>query len=78
MLWVEPNKPSKPILDPRMVLAPIRWEMDVEIKQVNLAELMPEPCPPDRLFVPSQFWDRLITWAHTSLTPGHSMGNYDL
>ncbi|KAI4884140.1 hypothetical protein NFI96_009880, partial [Prochilodus magdalenae] len=62
---------DKPILESRMLLSPIRWEIDNEIEQCNAAEPVPETCPPDRLFVPAPFRDRLITWVHTSLTSGH-------
>ena len=51
-------------------LAPIRWEVDVENEQANSVNQVAEACPPDELFVPPQFRDRLITWAHTSLTSG--------
>ncbi|KAI4898691.1 hypothetical protein NFI96_020791 [Prochilodus magdalenae] len=69
----EPNEPSisKPILEPRMILAPIRWDIDVEIESANSVGSIPETCPPDRLYVPPAFRDRIIIWAHTSLTSGH-------
>ncbi|KAI4902358.1 hypothetical protein NFI96_006631, partial [Prochilodus magdalenae] len=69
----EPGELStgKPILEPRMILSPIRWVVDEEIEQHNATEPIPAVCPPDRLFVPAPFRDRLITWAHTSLTSGH-------
>ncbi|KAI4901815.1 hypothetical protein NFI96_029551 [Prochilodus magdalenae] len=38
---------DKPILESRMLLSPIRWEIDSEIEQCNAAEPVPETCPPD-------------------------------
>ena len=54
-----------------MILSPVRWVVDEEIEQHNATEVVPVVCPPNRLFVPAPFRDRLITWAHTSLTSGH-------
>ncbi|KAI4889192.1 hypothetical protein NFI96_012963 [Prochilodus magdalenae] len=69
----EPSEPpaSKPILEPNIVLSPVRWEIDDEIDRLNMVEPVPETCPTDRLYVPAQVRDRLVTWAHTSLTSGH-------
>ncbi|KAI4895362.1 hypothetical protein NFI96_000963 [Prochilodus magdalenae] len=47
------------------------WEIDDEIDRLNMVEPVPETCPTDRLYVPAQVRDRLVTWAHTSLTSGH-------
>ncbi|KAI4885284.1 hypothetical protein NFI96_013685 [Prochilodus magdalenae] len=48
-----------------------QWEIDDEIDRLNMVEPVPETCPTDRLYVPAQVRDRLVTWAHTSLTSGH-------
>ena len=32
---------------------------------------VPEQCPTNKRYVPSQFRDRIITWAHSSLSSGH-------
>ncbi|KAI4890785.1 hypothetical protein NFI96_028572, partial [Prochilodus magdalenae] len=65
----EPN--SKTILEPTVFLAPVRWEIDADIERSNAESEVPEGCPPARLYVPERFRNRLITWAHTSLTTGH-------
>ncbi|KAI4887888.1 hypothetical protein NFI96_000720 [Prochilodus magdalenae] len=65
----EPN--PKTILEPTVFLAPVRWEIDADIERSNAESEVPEGCPPARLYVPERFRNRLITWAHTSLTTGH-------
>ncbi|KAI4890546.1 hypothetical protein NFI96_019236 [Prochilodus magdalenae] len=45
---------SKPILEPNIVLSPVRWEIDDEIDRLNMVEPVPETCPTDRLYVPAQ------------------------
>ncbi|KAI4900377.1 hypothetical protein NFI96_000695, partial [Prochilodus magdalenae] len=61
----------EPILDPKVVLAPVRWELDNEIDQSNSESSPPDSCPSDKIYVPSHLRDKLITWAHSSLTSGH-------
>uniref|UniRef100_A0A8B9HPR9 Gypsy retrotransposon integrase-like protein 1 n=1 Tax=Astyanax mexicanus TaxID=7994 RepID=A0A8B9HPR9_ASTMX len=66
----ESSEPST-ILKPGIVLAPIRWEISDEIDQINSTSPPPVQCPSDRTYVPEQCRDRLMPWAHTSLTSGH-------
>ncbi|KAI4902633.1 hypothetical protein NFI96_002208 [Prochilodus magdalenae] len=61
----------EPILDPKVVLAPVRWELDNEIDQSNSESSPPDSCPSDKIYVPCHLRDKLITWAHSSLTSGH-------
>ena len=48
------------------------WKLDVDIEQALCAEPTPLQCPAGRLYVPSAVCDRLIYWAHTSPSSGHS------
>uniref|UniRef100_A0A3B1J2C0 Gypsy retrotransposon integrase-like protein 1 n=1 Tax=Astyanax mexicanus TaxID=7994 RepID=A0A3B1J2C0_ASTMX len=59
------------ILPPSVEIAVIRWELDDQIMEFNAGHPSSEDCPPDKTFVPSKFRDRLITWAHSSLSSGH-------
>uniref|UniRef100_A0AAR2J3M5 Gypsy retrotransposon integrase-like protein 1 n=1 Tax=Pygocentrus nattereri TaxID=42514 RepID=A0AAR2J3M5_PYGNA len=70
---VEEEESSDPerILPPTVQIAVIQWEFDEQIQQVNAHRTPPEGTPPGKLFVPPQFRNRLITWAHSSLTSGH-------
>ncbi|KAI4899208.1 hypothetical protein NFI96_032636 [Prochilodus magdalenae] len=65
------SETSKPILEPKVLLSPIRWEIDDEIRRSYETESVPETCPSDQMFVPASCRDRLIAWAHTSPTSGH-------
>uniref|UniRef100_A0A3B4CC50 Gypsy retrotransposon integrase-like protein 1 n=1 Tax=Pygocentrus nattereri TaxID=42514 RepID=A0A3B4CC50_PYGNA len=66
----ESSDPER-ILPPTVQIAVIQWEFDEQIQQVNAHRTPPEGTPPGKLFVPPQFRNRLITWAHSSLTSGH-------
>ncbi|XP_049335604.1 uncharacterized protein LOC125802248 [Astyanax mexicanus] len=62
---------SETILQPGVVVSSIRWEVDDEIERALQDIEIPSQCPSDKLYVPVNFRDRLITWAHSSITSGH-------
>uniref|UniRef100_A0A3B1JYM9 Gypsy retrotransposon integrase-like protein 1 n=1 Tax=Astyanax mexicanus TaxID=7994 RepID=A0A3B1JYM9_ASTMX len=59
------------ILPPTVKVAAIRWELDDLIQQSLVNTRPPEGCPPHKTYVPEQFRDQLIGWAHAALTSGH-------
>ena len=65
------NATIENVLPPEIIIAPLRWAVDEEIDQALATVDVPEQCPPNRKHVPDQFRDRVITWAHSSLSSGH-------
>uniref|UniRef100_A0A3B1IV37 Gypsy retrotransposon integrase-like protein 1 n=1 Tax=Astyanax mexicanus TaxID=7994 RepID=A0A3B1IV37_ASTMX len=61
----------EPILPPTVKVAAIRWELDDLIQKSQVNTRIPEGCPPHKIYVPEQFRDQLIGWAHAALTSGH-------
>ena len=61
----------EPIVPPTCILAPIRWDLEREIREAAVHDPQPPECPPGRVYVPKPLRSRLITWAHTSLGTGH-------
>ena len=60
-----------PILPASCLVAPVVWELDVDIERSSRAKPVPPQCPAGRLYVPSAVRDRLISWAHTSPSSDH-------
>uniref|UniRef100_A0A4W5Q2M8 Reverse transcriptase RNase H-like domain-containing protein n=1 Tax=Hucho hucho TaxID=62062 RepID=A0A4W5Q2M8_9TELE len=60
-----------PILPASCLVAPVVWELDAEIERAERTEPTPPQCPAGRVYVPFDVRDRLIVWAHTSLSSGH-------
>ena len=61
-----------PILPASCLLAPVVLELDADIERAVRTEPTPPQCPAGRLYVPSAVRNRLIYWAHSSLSSGHS------
>jgi hypothetical protein len=49
-----------PILPASCLVAPVVWELDVDIERASRAEPSPPQCPAGHLYVPSAVCDRLI------------------
>ena len=62
---------SAPIISPPRVVAPVLWDVDVDIRQALERELAPATCPPECTYVPTGIRNRLLTWAHTTVVAGH-------
>ena len=60
-----------PILPDSCLVAPVVWELDTDIERALRTEPTPLQCPAGRLYVPSAVRNRLIYWAHMSLSSGH-------
>lgn len=67
----EPFPVLKPILPPSIIVAPVLWKIDADIRREQRGEPTPATCPPDKMYVPSTVRDRVIVWSHTSLASGH-------
>ncbi|KAJ7998111.1 hypothetical protein DPEC_G00219180 [Dallia pectoralis] len=53
------------------VVAPVMWEVDADIQRALRKDPSPPQCPEGRVYVPLDVRDRLICWAHTSVSSGH-------
>jgi hypothetical protein len=62
---------SAPI-PPSRVVAPVLWDVDVNICQALEREPAPATCPPECTYIPTGIKDRLWTWAHTAVVTGHA------
>jgi hypothetical protein len=60
-----------PILQASCLVAPVVWEVDVDIEQASRLEPTPPQCPAGEWYVPLGVRDRLIRWAHTLPSSGH-------
>jgi hypothetical protein len=54
-----------PILSSSCLVAPVMWELDVDIEQALRTEPAPLQCPVGRMYIPSAVHDQLIYWVHT-------------
>ena len=61
-----------PILPASCLVAPVVWELDADIERAICTEPTSPQCPAGHLYVLSAVRDRLIYWAHTSPSSGHS------
>ena len=59
------------ILPPHVQVFSIHWAIDEEIEKALEHIPVPEHCPAEKIYVPIEFRNRLITWAHSSLSAGH-------
>lgn len=62
---------SEPIIPSSQVVAPVVWDVDVEIRQALEREPTPLNCPPGHTYVPKGIRDWLLTWAHPAVVAGH-------
>jgi hypothetical protein len=56
---------------PYFLVAPLVWELDVDIERALHTEPTPTQCPAGRLYVPSAVRDCLLYLVHTSPSSGH-------
>ncbi|KAI5625501.1 hypothetical protein C0J50_15047 [Silurus asotus] len=66
----EPCDPD-PILPPSLIIGPIVWEIDEEIRTASSQEPAPEGCPEGRVFVPTTCHRGLIQSVHEGLGTDH-------
>ncbi|KAK3574835.1 hypothetical protein QTP86_018424 [Hemibagrus guttatus] len=53
------------------ILAPVRWNLVEEIQCSHTDDPPPAGCPPNRIFVPSQFCLQVMQWIHEAPSSGH-------
>ncbi|KAI5085789.1 hypothetical protein C0J45_23616, partial [Silurus meridionalis] len=72
--WVfgpeEPSDPD-PILPSTLIVGPIVWDVDSEIRSASLQEPGPEECPEGRVFVPTSCRRGLMQSVHEGPGMGH-------
>ncbi|KAK3532853.1 hypothetical protein QTP70_000252 [Hemibagrus guttatus] len=61
----------EPILPATGILAPVRWNLVEEIQRSHADDPPPAGCPPNRIFVPSQFLLQVMQWIHEAPSSGH-------
>ncbi|KAK3536848.1 hypothetical protein QTP86_027036 [Hemibagrus guttatus] len=61
----------EPILPATPILAPVQWNLVEEIQRSHADEPPPAGCPPNRIFVPSQFRIQVMQWVHEGPSSGH-------
>ncbi|KAI5615887.1 hypothetical protein C0J50_8736 [Silurus asotus] len=68
-----PEKPSdpEPIIPPALILGPIVWDFDQEIRNASRHEVTPAGCPEGCVFVPSSCRQGLIRSVHEGPGTGH-------
>ncbi|KAI2654702.1 Transposon Tf2-11 polyprotein [Labeo rohita] len=65
-----PAEPE-PIIPSNLIISPILWEQDNNIRQATLQEPAPPECPEGKIFVPRSQRLTLLGTAHQSLGSGH-------
>ncbi|KAI2657118.1 Transposon Tf2-8 polyprotein [Labeo rohita] len=70
--WLEdqPVEPE-PIVPSNLIVSPIVWEMDEDIRSATLQEAAPPKCPEGKIFVPLTLRQDLLDTAHRSPGSGH-------
>ena len=46
------------------------WNVEVDFRQAMETEPTPTNCPPERIYIPTEIRERMLTWAHTAVA-GH-------
>lgn len=59
------------ILAPGLVVAPIQWDIMTEIEQANSQSEVPSVCPPNKVYVPEAFRNRVLELVHSLPSSGH-------
>lgn len=70
----KPVEIPEPILPPVLVMAPVMWELDLEIAHEMQSHSTPCDCPPDQTYVPESLRQRVVEETHTSLVSSHPSG----
>ncbi|KAL0146623.1 hypothetical protein M9458_057963 [Cirrhinus mrigala] len=66
----QPVEPE-PIVPSNLIVSPIVWEMDEDIRSATLQEAAPPECPEGKIFVPLALRQDLLDTAHWSPGSGH-------
>lgn len=54
-----------------LILAPIQWDIEMEILQASAQNATPQACPENKVFVPPTLREKLITEVHNKPSSGH-------
>jgi hypothetical protein len=60
-----------PIIPLSRIVAPVVWNVDVDICRALRQEPLPAHCSEGHTYVPSDVRDHLLAWAHTAPVSGH-------
>ncbi|KAL0200273.1 hypothetical protein M9458_003460, partial [Cirrhinus mrigala] len=66
----QPVEPE-PIVPSNLIISPIVWELDEDIRSATLQEAAPPECPEGKIFVPLALRQNLLDTAHRSPGSGH-------
>lgn len=59
------------ILAPDLIVAPIQWDIDTKIEQINSRSEILSACPPNRVYVPDTLRNRILEHVHALPSTGH-------
>ncbi|KAL0150889.1 hypothetical protein M9458_053808, partial [Cirrhinus mrigala] len=65
-----PSEPE-PIIPSNLIVSPILWDQDMDIRQATLQEPAPPECPEGKIYTPRSQRQPLLGTAHQSLGSGH-------
>uniref|UniRef100_A0AAQ4QM75 Gypsy retrotransposon integrase-like protein 1 n=5 Tax=Gasterosteus aculeatus aculeatus TaxID=481459 RepID=A0AAQ4QM75_GASAC len=60
-----------PILPPKHIIAPIRWDIMGQIQQALPGDPIPQGCPGNKTYVPAAVRAQLLQWMHSCPSSGH-------
>ncbi|KAI2658094.1 Transposon Tf2-8 polyprotein [Labeo rohita] len=73
----QPVEPE-PIVPSNLIISPIVWEMDEDIRSATLQEAAPPECPEGKIYVPLTLRQNLLDTAHRSPGSGHPGSQWTL
>lgn len=65
------SQDPKTILAPDLIVAPIQWDIETEIEQINSRSEIPTACPPNRIYVPDTLRNQVLEHVHAFPSSGH-------
>ncbi|XDV25876.1 hypothetical protein PO909_029709 [Leuciscus waleckii] len=64
-------KNPETILSPDLVIRPVQWDIETELKLTNVDTEVPLECPPGKLYVPEALREKVLQHVHTLPSSGH-------
>ncbi len=64
-----PEVPNEPVIPTSLILAPVQWDIITEITEAEAND--PPDCPPNLIYVPADFRQRILRMIHDSPSSGH-------
>lgn len=59
------------ILTPDLIVAPVQWDIETEIEQINSRSEIPSAYPPNKVFVPEILRNQVLEHVHSLPSSGH-------